>query len=195
MPWPRDHKQETRQRIVEAAASAFREHGIEQTTVAEIMQQAGLTHGGFYAHFQSKDELVAEAVKYASEQVSKIFDSPNTKHPLLEVSGAYLSVPHMAHPERGCPVAALATELNRGGQKVRNVVSRELQARLEKLFLRTPPDETLEIRRRQAAGVLACMVGGQILARALNSNEAAQFLADCQGFLDEALAKSKTSTE
>jgi len=105
----------------------------------------------------------------------------------LAVAAAYLSLPHMAHPERGCPVAALGTELIRSGPKVRKVVSKEMLTRLEKLYQRTAPHATSENRRQQAAGVLACMVGGLILARTLSSADGAQFLADCQGFLRDAL--------
>jgi TetR/AcrR family transcriptional regulator, transcriptional repressor for nem operon len=191
VPWPEEHKQKTRERILDAAALAFREQGIEQTSVADVMQRAGLTHGGFYAHFKSKEELVAEAIRHASEQVSKIFDSPvgkeSAQRSLLEISAAYLSLPHMEHPERGCPIAALGTELLRSDRTVKRVVSRETLARLERLYQRTSPDAAPETRKRQAAGALACMVGGQILARALNGQEGAQFLADCQRFLRDAL--------
>jgi len=196
VPWSEEYKQKTRERILDAAATMFREHGIEQTSVADVMKRAGLTHGGFYAHFRSKDELVAEAIGHASEQVSKLFDSPKESAPdaLLAVAAAYLSLPHMTHPERGCPVAALGTELIRSSQKVRKVVSKGILTRLEKLYQRTAPDATSENRRRQAAGVLACMVGGQILARSLSSSEGAQFLSDCQGFVHDALvAQSRPS--
>lgn len=195
MPWPEEHKQKTRERILDAAALAFRERGIEQTSVADVMQRAGLTHGGFYAHFKSKEELVAEAIRHASEQVSKIFDSPGGKESaqrsLLEISAAYLSLLHMEHPERGCPVAALGTELLRSDRTVKMVVSRETQARLEKLYAKTNPEATPESRRRKAAGALACMVGGQILARALSGQEGAKFLDDCQEFLRDALRGNK----
>lgn len=192
MPWPEEHKQQTRERILDAAALAFRERGIEQTSVADVMKRAGLTHGGFYAHFKSKEELIAEAIRYASDQVSKIFDSPmgkeSTQSGLLEIAAAYLSLPHMGHPERGCPVAAVGTELLRSDQKIKKVVSKETRVRLDKLYQRTNPDAASEVRRRQAAGVLACMVGGQILARALSGQEGAKFLEKCQGFLQDALS-------
>lgn len=198
MPWSRQHKSATRQRILDAAAIAFRERGIEQTSVADVMQRAGLTHGGFYAHFKSKEELVSEAVKHASEQVSKIFDVPDecesTEAGLLEILAAYLSVAHMEHPERGCPVAALGAELIRGDQGLKGVISKETRARLEKLYRRTNPNATPQTRRRRAAGALACMVGGQILARSLGGEEGIQFLADCQGFLRDNLSYEKRIT-
>jgi TetR/AcrR family transcriptional regulator, transcriptional repressor for nem operon len=196
MPWPEEHKRKTRKRILDAAAAVFRERGIEQTSVADVMQRAGLTHGGFYAHFKSKEELLAEAVRHACDQVSNIFDSTNEgespQEDLLKNSAAYLSVAHMTHPERGCPVAALGTELIRSGQKTKKVLSSEFQTRLEKLYQRTNPALGSEVRKRQAAGMLACMVGGQILARTLGSQEGAQFLAQCQGFLRDALMAART---
>lgn len=199
MPWPDEHKHKTRERILDAAALAFRERGIEQTSVADVMKRAGLTHGGFYAHFQSKDDLVAAAIEHASEQVSKIFDSPGGKESaqagLLEIAAVYLSLPHMRHPERGCPVAALGPELLRSNQKVKDVVSRETLVRLEKLSTKLDPEEAQEVRRRKATGALACMVGGQILARSLNGPEGAQFLADCQGFLEDAFTREAKKAE
>ncbi len=201
MPWSEEHKQKTRERILDAAAAMFRERGIEKTSVADVMKQAGLTHGGFYAHFASKDELIVESVKHASEQVSHLFDSPNGAEGILDGSGllavakAYLSVLHMTHPERGCPVAALGTELIQNSQKVKKTVSKEILTRLEKLYNRTAPDATPNNRRQQAAGVLACMVGGQILARMLGGPEGAQFLADCQQFLRDALVDQPATTD
>lgn len=199
MPWPEEHKRKTRERILHAAALAFREQGIEQTSVADVMRRAGLTHGGFYAHFRSKDELVAQTVRHASDEVSKIFGSPHgdeNDSGLLEITAAYLSLPHMMHPERGCPIAALGTELLRSDQKVKDVVSRETYARLEKLYDKTSSEESPDVRRRQAAGALACMLGGQILARILNREEGAHFLEECRGFLRDALSnKAQTRSE
>ena len=69
MAWPDQHKAKTRERIIKAAAAAFRRRGIGQTNIADIMREAGLTHGGFYAHFESKDALIAEALMQALEEV------------------------------------------------------------------------------------------------------------------------------
>ena len=191
MPWSEEHKQKTRERILDAASLAFREQGIEQTSVADVMRRAGLTHGGFYAHFKSKEELVAESVRHASQQVSKIFDTPagnkSAQPDLLKISAAYMSLPHMMHPERGCPVAALGPELLRAGAKVTKAVSKEISARLERLYEKTDPGLAPEIRKRQATGALACMVGAQILARALDDQAGEKFLEACQAFLCDAL--------
>jgi len=192
MPWPKEHKRNTRARIVEAAAEEFRRHGIAQVGVAEVMRHAGLTHGGFYAHFDSKEDLLAEAVGYASEQVNSMLDtSPEddaSAHHLLEVAMTYLSSFHLTHPERACPVATLGPELLRSSQKVRRTLTAEIRRRLKKLHDLTPAQLPPEARRQQAAGAFACMVGGLILARALNESEGMKFLKDCHGFLREALA-------
>src|SRR5262249_31939588 len=117
VPWSEEHKQKTRDRIIDSAATGFRGRGLQQPSVAAIMRGAGLTHGGFYAHFESKDELVAEAIARASAQVSSLFATRPVDvasgSPVLDVAEKYLSPSHFAHPERGCPIAALGGELTR----------------------------------------------------------------------------------
>ena len=192
MPWSEEHKQKTRDRIVDSAATVFRERGLGQPSVAEIMQRAGLTHGGFYAHFKSRDELVAEAIAHASAQVGSLFATGAvdvaSDDPVLDVARKYLSPSHFSHPGRGCPIAALGGELTRSSQKVRGALSKEIRKRLAKLYDWTAARLSPDIRRRQAAGALACMVGGMILARSLKEPEGLEFLEDCQGFLRNALS-------
>jgi len=195
MPWPKEHKINTRARIVEAAAAEFRQHGIAQVGVAEVMRRAGLTHGGFYAHFDSKEELLAEALAHASEQVNKMLDttSPDdaSAHRLLGAAATYLSSFHLSHPERACPVAILGPELLRSSQKVRRKLAADIRRRLKKLHDLIPAQVPPQTRKQQAAGAFACMVGGLILARALNESERTKFLKDCHGFLREALTRPK----
>lgn len=193
MPWPKQHKRETHERIVQAAAAAFREHGVAQVGVAEIMRRAGLTHGGFYAHFASKDDLVAEALAHASAEVAELLASaPHGASPnsVLGEATAYLSRPHLTHPERGCPVAALGPELARSSHRVRKTLAAEIRKRLQRLYAAFSPSVPAETQRREAAGALACMVGGLILARGLTEPEALEFLKDCRAFLHGALANS-----
>jgi TetR/AcrR family transcriptional regulator, transcriptional repressor for nem operon len=194
MSWPKDHKQATRQRIVEAAAAAFRQRGIANVGVAEIMRRAGLTHGGFYAHFASKDDLLAAALDHAAAQVTSMLETSVKKSPgvdqLLTMALAYLSPPHLAHPERGCPVAALGPEVARAGKKVQQTLAAAIRARLSQLAGLISSSVPLEKRRQRAAGAVACMVGGLVLARALKESDAEQLLKDCQAFLRDALANS-----
>jgi TetR/AcrR family transcriptional repressor of nem operon len=196
MPWPKEHKRNTRARIVETAAAEFRQHGIAQVGVAEVMRGAGLTHGGFYAHFDSKEDLLAEALEYASEQVNGMLDtSPEDDAParrLLGTAMTYLSPFHLTHPDRACPIATLGPELLRSSQKVRRTLAAEIRRRFKKLQDLNPPRVPPEIRRQQAAGAFACMVGGLIIARALNESQGMKFLKDCHAFLREALASASS---
>src|SRR5215831_13993866 len=119
MPWPQDHKRRTRRKIVAAAATAFREGGISGVRVEDVMARAGLTHGGFYAHFDSKDDLLRAALQHASEQTVEMLSKPiadvRGEDRLRTVIDAYLSPAHAAHPEAGCPLASLGPEVARAG--------------------------------------------------------------------------------
>lgn len=191
MPWPKEHKRQTRDRIIEVAAAAFRQNGISELGVAEIMERAGLTHGGFYAHFASKEDLLIEALRYASAEANEMLEteaSPEDESrppALLDAARTYLSSFHLEHLEKGCPIAGLGPELERSGQKVRRTFSTEISKRLEKLYNLTTG--SAKKRSRQAAGALACMVGGLIVARGIKESERAEFLKNCQAFLREAL--------
>jgi len=192
MPWPKERKAQTRDRIVDAAASAFREAGVEQVGVAEVMRRAGLTHGGFYAHFDSKDDLLAEAIGRAMADSNANLDRLRGGSPpgLLETATAYLSAQHTGHPEMGCAIAALGPELTRGGATVRQSLARAIRKRLDGLIALIPGGVSQERQRRQASGTLACMVGGVVLARGMKQSERAGFLADCRAFLREAVAEA-----
>ena len=204
MPWPKEHKENTRNKIIEAAAAAFRQRGIAGVSVGDVMREAGLTHGGFYAHFASKDDLLAAAVAYASAQVTEMIDSKTAAdaamQPLLSAAFAYLSTAHFNHPEWGCPIATLGPDLIRSGPKLRRTLAADIKERLQQLYDLAPPEVPLEARKREVAGVLACMVGGLILARALKEPDGLEFLKDCQRFLqnvlsDPAVVKSRTAPQ
>src|SRR5262245_6763895 len=119
MSWPREHKARTRQKIVEAAAAEFRAGGVAGVRLEDVMARAGLTHGGFYAHFSSKEDLLREALEHASRQTVETLSRPlaalRAEDRLPAVIDTYLSPGHVAHPERGCPLAALGSELARSG--------------------------------------------------------------------------------
>jgi TetR/AcrR family transcriptional regulator, transcriptional repressor for nem operon len=196
MPWPKEHKRQTRDRIIKVAASAFRQEGISELGVAEIMERAGLTHGGFYAHFASKEDLLIEALRHASAEANEMLVTAapskgvSGSPALLDAALTYLSFFHLEHIEKGCPIAALGPELERAGQKLKRTFSTEITKRLEKLYELTTGGT--KRRRQQAAGALACMVGGLIVARGLKESERAEFLKDCQAFLREALSPQAT---
>src|SRR5262245_40936120 len=126
MPWPQDHKSRTRRRIVQDAAAAFRAGGTARVRVEDIMARAGLTHGGFYAHFSSKDDVLRESLDYASGQTLEMLSKPLAGTPAADrfraVVDAYLSPTHVAHPEVGCPLASLGPEIARaGGRPLRSL--------------------------------------------------------------------------
>jgi TetR/AcrR family transcriptional regulator, transcriptional repressor for nem operon len=192
MNWPPEHKSATRRRIVEAAAQAYRECGLDGISTAEIMRRVGLTHGGFYAHFPSKDALVAEALATARadtlSEYGKVAASAPAHEKLLAIAETYLSSRHREHPETGCPIAALGSELPRQSGPVREKFGDGVAAQLATLARSVASDDE-EARARLAAGTFAAMVGGIILARALSgSNDADRFLEHVRQFVRDALA-------
>ena len=165
-------KQLTHERIVDTAARTLRGSGFYGVGVADIMRQAGLTHGGFYAHFPSRDVLLAEALERAGqdsqERMQRAIAAGEARgwsrfRSLVE---GYLSDKHLKTPESGCPVAALASEMPRQSDEVREVAAkrvRSLLARVEATLLPGHEEGT-------AAVVASQLVGALQLARALGDN-------------------------
>jgi TetR/AcrR family transcriptional regulator, transcriptional repressor for nem operon len=195
MAWPDQHKAKTRERIIKAAAGAFRRRGIGQTNIADIMREAGLTHGGFYAHFESKDALVAEALTQSLEEVEIALsrsskDDALNEDRLVAILSAYLSPGHVAHPERGCPLAAIGPELMRCDERVKRTLADGIRRRLKEIYDLISSKTPAADRRQLAVGALACMVGGLIVARGMSESEGLEFLKDCRSFLRNALGTS-----
>ncbi|HXZ02956.1 MAG TPA: TetR/AcrR family transcriptional regulator [Stellaceae bacterium] len=185
------HKQATHQRILETAAAAIRARGLAGIGIAELMQEAGLTHGGFYAHFESKDALIAEVLSLASGAARQAMSETAAAAPpgeaLIAVADAYLTTRHREHPERGCVVAALGSEIAREPGAARQRLSDAIIARLDRLAELAPAGDDAG-RRRQAIGAFAAMVGGLILARGVEDADAAdRILADVRAFLRASL--------
>jgi TetR/AcrR family transcriptional regulator, transcriptional repressor for nem operon len=148
--------------ILDAASGLFRERGFEAVTVAEIMKAAGLTHGGFYGYFKSKDQLIAEAL---AETLAQTTTGPLGD--LTTYAAEYLSRTHRDDLTGGCPTAALATETihQRGGARTEMTTGQRQQ--IER-FSRVAPGRTAARKRRAAIGNWAAMVGAMILARAID---------------------------
>ena len=142
----------TRVRIVAAAAEMFRARGIEATSVADVMSAVGLTVGGFYRHFDSKDALVAEAIERASHEVAA--------HGL----DSYLSDAHRKQPGRGCPVAALCSEVAHGSKATKTAFTGALESLLGNVGAAMPPSARGD--RRQVLFAASAAVGALVLARA-----------------------------
>jgi TetR/AcrR family transcriptional repressor of nem operon len=156
----REQVTENRRTIVEVAGRLFRERGFEAVTVAEIMQEAGLTHGGFYGYFSSKDELIAEAL---AEALTQIRSGPLDD--LSTYAAEYLSRSHRDDLACGCPTAALAAETIRQPSSARTEMTTGIEEQIERLT-RVAPGRNSALKRRTAIGTWAAMVGAMILARA-----------------------------
>ena len=159
----REQAAENRKRIVETASRMFREKGFDGVGVDAIMKGAGLTHGGFYGHFRSKDDLAAEAVTNAlersTERQSRFTD-------LNDLVCDYLSERHRTDRANGCAIAALGAEMVRHGEGMRRGVTAHMRAQLDRLsHLLT--GGTAASRRKRAIATLAGMIGALMLARAV----------------------------
>ncbi len=156
-------KQRSHSRILDAAASLFREHGIDATSVADVMKAAGMTHGGFYRHFSSKEDLVAAAFRHAVDDAVSDIEHETTTEGRRGATAAYvdsyLSEAHVQERDRGCPLAAMGGELGRAKSATRhegaNAVGRMAG------ILRQPGVED----STQGLAMMALMMGAVTLAR------------------------------
>ncbi|HTW85539.1 MAG TPA: helix-turn-helix domain-containing protein [Candidatus Sulfotelmatobacter sp.] len=166
----REQAQANHERIVDAAAVLFRERGFEGVGVAEIMERAGLTHGGFYGHFGSKDELAAaactRAVQTRRDAWAPLLEE-NPEAALATFVRTYLSEGHRTHRGSGCPFAALAGEAPRQAPPVRRAFADGLRGYVER-FANLVPGRSAAARRRKAIAVLSGLVGALTLARAVD---------------------------
>ena len=165
-------KESTHKRIVNAAARAIRRDGFEGVGVADVMQEAGLTHGGFYAHFESRESMLAEALARAGSagaaSLAKGIEGRRTQGAttLRAIVESYLSEAHLTGTERGCPVAALASEMPRQSPELREASIQRVQSLVETVRqgLPDPRDSA------QAMVIVSTMVGALQLARVLGPN-------------------------
>ena len=177
------HKEETRRKVVRAAAVAVRAKGPDGVGVAEVMAEAGLTHGGFYAHFPNKEALVVAAIEEAFGQSSRRFGRMTEGLAPAEALAAfvdlYVTPEHRAHPERGCPVAGLSSDLPRQGRPVREAYERGVRGLVGRIARWLP--ESTQDRDSLAASIVAEMAGTVALSRAISDDqEAARLLADAR---------------
>jgi TetR/AcrR family transcriptional repressor of nem operon len=173
------HKEETRKKVLRAAAAAVRAKGPDGVGVAEIMAEAGLTHGGFYAHFRSKEALVAAAIEEAFGQSRRRFarmtEAMTSEQALAAFVDAYVSTEHRNNPQNGCPISTLANDLPRQGPTVRAAFDAgvaDLIARLEAWLPRRDP----AARRSLATSLMAEMAGAVALSRAVSDEALAEQL-------------------
>ena len=174
MRYSQDHKAQTHQRIIKEASARFRRDGIGATGLQPLMKALGLTHGGFYSHFKSKDELVEKALQAAGEQCdvtcAQLFAQ---EHPLEAFIDTYLSEWHQTSPDEGCPLPTMSSELGLRGQPspTSDVV---LNARLEQIQGTLEGEDASD----QSIFIMSALVGALLLSRSVESPELAQRVLD-----------------
>ncbi|QDF37401.1 MULTISPECIES: TetR/AcrR family transcriptional regulator [Bradyrhizobium] len=174
MRYSPEHKQETHDRIVKKASVRLREKGAHGIGVADLMKEAGLTHGGFYAHFDSREALVIEAFGYAMdrsmEHWRKLTDEVSPDKRLAMIADAYLSTLHRDNPGHGCSIPALGAEIARESPKARKAFAGKLDEMIE-MLADNIPNVPRKAARKQAVATLATMAGTMLLARIAGSSE------------------------
>ena len=164
-------KQASHDRIVDAAARAIRRSGYNGTGVADIMKEAGLTHGGFYAHFPSRDAMLAEAADRAGSESVAMMERIAARLPqqqaLPAMMQAYLSKEHLEGIETGCAAAALGSEMPRQAPEVRRAATCRIKEMID-LVARHSPDWGQPGAHERALVTVATMVGALVLARAVD---------------------------
>ena len=164
-------KEATHERIVDAAARAIRRSGYNGTGVADIMKAAGLTHGGFYAHFATREAMLAEAADRAGAEglamMQGVAASVPPEHALEAMMQAYLSKEHLESVETGCPTAALGSEMARQAPEVRRAATRRIKEMID-LVSRQSPDWGQPGAHERALVTIATLVGTLVLARAVD---------------------------
>jgi AcrR family transcriptional regulator len=167
MPYSAEHKRDTRQRILESARRLFNSKGFGEVSIDQIMDQAGLTHGGFYRHFKDKGELYAQAVRwFLCEEAPKPWQSSRKatrKSQGERIVDAYFSLDHFDDRERCCPLVALPSDVAHGGDAVKAAY----QEVLEKLLGLLQGEFVGPNARERALALVALCVGGMVVARSV----------------------------
>jgi TetR/AcrR family transcriptional regulator, transcriptional repressor for nem operon len=167
----REQAAENRARVLEVAGRLFREKGFDGISVADIMKGAGLTHGGFYGQFASKDDLAAEACALVlAEAADRWRKRGEHEDPLGSLVEVYVSALHRDAPGRGCAIPALAAEAPRQPASVRAAFTKGLRDFFD-ILATFVPGRSEETRRRRALATMSGMVGTVVLARAVNDPE------------------------
>jgi TetR/AcrR family transcriptional repressor of nem operon len=174
MRYSREHKLETHARIVKKASVRLREKGAHGIGVADLMKDAGLTHGGFYAHFDSREALVIEAFAYAMdrgrERWRKLAEATPPDKRLATLVASYLTPLHRDDPGNGCAVPTLGAEIARESPKTRRAFAAKLEQMIE-LIGDQIPDVARKTARKQAIATLATMMGTIVMSRIAGTGE------------------------
>ena len=167
----REQATENRERVLQTAGTLFREKGFDGVAVADIMKAAGLTHGGFYGQFASKDALVAEACADVMARAAKRWSELSVREdPLATLVGSYLSPQHRDTPGRACALPSLAAEAARSPAPVRAAFTTGLRNFID-ILTKYVPGRSKSARRSQALVTMSGLVGAMVLARAVDDAE------------------------
>lgn len=183
MKYPQQHKEEVSQRLRQQASKLLRQKGVDGISVKSVMASEGMTVGGFYAHFDSKEALLVEAIKSAFK------DSEQRFYPLLEAGAAkdwipnllrlYLSEMHRDNVEHACPISSLMGDIARSDAKIRRVFQEGMERMLD-LYIQRVSEVSDEEARKVAIGLVSLMAGGIQLSRAVADKEySVQILESC----------------
>jgi len=172
-----DHKEATRRRIIETAGRRFKRDGIDGAGITALMSDAGLTNGAFYAHFASKDDLIAAVVADQLEaQAATITQLPEGREALTDYVRWYLSLDHRDDVANGCPSAALLDEIARQGGEVGVAYQRGVAAIVDEVARRLARDWSLDptLARTRAVGLMTVLISSMQLARAMTGEQAVE---------------------
>jgi TetR/AcrR family transcriptional repressor of nem operon len=174
MRYSREHKLETHARIVKKASVRLREKGAHGIGVADLMKDAGLTHGGFYAHFDSREALVIEAFAHAMERGTehwrRLAEQTPPEKRLAMIVNSYLTTVHRDDPGHGCAIPTLGAEIARESPKTRKAFAAKLEQMID-VFADQIPKVSRNAARKQAMAAIATMMGTLVLARIAGTGE------------------------
>jgi len=174
MRYSREHKLETHARIVRKASVRLREKGAHGVGVADLMKEAGLTHGGFYAHFDSRDDLVIEAFTHAmdrsTERWRKLVEQTPREKRFATIVNSYLTSLHRDDPGRGCAIPTLGAEIARESSRTRRVFAGRLDQMIDMLADQVP-NLPRKAARKRATAAMATMIGTLVMARVAGSGD------------------------
>ncbi len=169
MPWPKERKSESREKILESAARLFTAYGYDRVSIGDVMKDAGKTHGGFYSHFTSKNQLYAEAIQQAAkDSVNKHWNND-----LGKVFENYLSMTHVKLDSPSCPLAFLSTDVATKDEEIKDVYTKVFKGFADLIESNQRVDN-----KEKCYAISAMLIGGVAIARALTNEQLAQDVLD-----------------
>jgi TetR/AcrR family transcriptional repressor of nem operon len=181
MRYVENHRRQTHSRIVENASYGLRQNGAKGLSVVDLMKLAGLTHGGFYHHFDSRAALIGEAIAFAMDQTTerweKLTNDKANGERFEALIADYLSPRHRDNPKHGCALPALATDVARSSPSEKQALASKLEKMID-VFVELLPGEAPQQARQIATGAIATMVGSIVLSRAVGAGKLSDRILD-----------------